>query len=190
MNQGLKFCVYCGDEVAALDKYCGSCGSALVDHTPKERVVRKPFVFTANESDIKAYKFHIQYLENGSNTGNYILIFIFSSILCASLYALDFTGSSRLSSLLVGIFFGIVAPLFFLLIYVKKASVNRALYSKYKYIDRSLKYVYANLGSAQLRSGDVRCIFCGNNRLFKKGIYRSDTTTVNCTKCKAHLYSE
>ncbi len=60
----------------------------------------------------------------------------------------------------------------------------------YRYKDNGLRLVYQELPSAKNHKDEFICIFCGNKRFFRKGIYASDSCTVNCTKCQHYLYTE
>ena len=183
MNE--KFCYECGAEKILGHKFCGSCGKSFQ--------ARPKITFVQNEQDIKTYNQHRVYLDKiygfQSSFFNYKFFIIFISIVLMVLTTFTI-GFNFFNISFVGIF--VLFAVFFIFKFMAlDLSLAKVIYGKnYEHKNESLIVFYKSLDSSKNNSGETVCIFCGNSRFFRKGIYATDNCTVNCTKCQAYLFTE
>ena len=183
MNE--KFCYECGAEKILGHKFCGSCGKSFQ--------ARPKITFVQNEQDIKTYNQHRVYLDKiygfQSSFFNYMFFIIFISIVLMVLTTFTI-GFNFFNISFVG-FFVLFAVFFIFKFMALDLSLAKVIYGKnYEHKNESLIVFYKSLDSSKNNSGETVCIFCGNSRFFRKGIYATDNCTVNCTKCQAYLFTE
>lgn len=180
-----KFCYACGAEKVWGHKFCGSCGKSFQ--------MQSKVNFVQNEKDINTYNQHQIYLNKiynfESKFFSYMFFIIFLSIVLMVL--MGFTIGFRFFSISLGSIF-ILFILFFIFKFSElDSALARIIYGKnYEHKRKSLRVVYQSLDSSKNNKGETICIFCGNSRFFRKGIYASSSCTVNCTKCQKYLFTE
>lgn len=180
-----KFCYECGAEKILGHKFCGSCGKSFQ--------ARPKITFVPNEQDIKTYNQHRVYLDKiygfQSSFFNYMFFIIFISI--ALMVLTTFTIGFNFFNISLGGIFVLFAVFFILKFMELDLSLAKVIYGKnYEHKNESLIVFYKSLDSSKNNKGETVCIFCGNSRFFRKGIYATDNCTVNCTKCQAYLFTE
>ena len=186
----MNFCGNCGTQRDPSHQFCAHCGEAF-NEQKKFTQIKKPFVFTPSEIDIQAHQNHFNYNDKISSVGKIIGFALF--ICCAAMgqivseLSIDFNFPMPFS--LIPGFIGSMFVFILLLNMDIHRNIARKIYRPtYQFSGWSLQDVYNTFESAKLKNGEHRCIYCGNNRLYRKGIYASDSCTVNCTKCKEFLY--
>ncbi len=179
------FCSNCGTERVVQHKFCGNCGYnfSSVQKEHRERPAKIRFEFKPNQQDIEIYKQHEKYLSrlNSFETVTFFAFFI-AAIACF------FYGFRRIE--MSGFVFCIISLLVIKFTGLDRAIAKMILGRNYSHKNSSLKTVYNSLHSAQNTKNEPQCIYCGNTRFFRKGIYTSNDCTVNCTKCQNYLYTE
>ena len=188
----MNYCGNCGTKREPSHQFCGNCGEAF-EQSQSSSSNKKPFIFTPSDIDIESHKKHFDYNDKIASVGKIIGFFLF--IACFAL-------GQFFSKLVINLQFplpfslipGFIGSMFIFIILLNldvHRSIARKIYKPtYRFAGWSLQDVYNTFESAQLKNGEHRCIYCGNNRLYRKGIYASDRCTVNCTKCKAFLYHD
>lgn len=187
----MNFCGKCGTEREKDDHFCSQCGYAFdAEVINNEYLKKRKFSFTPNKQDIQTHQNHLTYHKSiGKIQGYFSFLLLILIILCSQAIShLIIESKMTLMPTVLGFIAGI-----FIFIVLSSFNASRRLahtfyQPSYPYTGYSIQYVYDTLDSAKLNSGDHRCIYCGNNRLYRKGIYASDQCTVNCTKCKTFLY--
>lgn len=191
-----KYCVTCGQKALARHFFCGACGHAFPNNTstnPNQPAHYAAFV--PNQADIATYQYHRQYLNKIDSCQNWVFLFFFMAALITIVFNV-LTGLIGWRSIqdvsdsmwLFGFFLiSCIVIKFTALDY----SLAKLIYGRgYRYKDHGEKFVYQELVSATNHKNEAVCIFCGNKRFFRKGIYASNSCTVNCTKCQTYLYTE
>ena len=188
----MNFCGNCGTQREENHQFCTHCGESFGQEKPST-FPKKQFIFTPSETDIETHKKHFDYNGKIASVGRVVGFFLF--IGC-------FAIGDSLSRLMIDFEFpmpfslipGFIGSMFIFIILLNMdihRSIARRIYKpSYPFAGWSLQNVYDTFESAKLKNGEHRCIYCGNNRLYRKGIYASDRCTVNCTKCKAFLYHD
>lgn len=187
----MNFCGKCGIEQDATDHFCRQCGKSFHPNSiNKKPTSPKNFVFTQNKVDVQAHQDHLAYHQAIGRIQNYIFFILLIALIIFSQFLSHLFINSKLE--LMSPVIGFIGAIFCFIILSSFNIPRRIAHLLYKpsypYTGYSIQYVYDQLESAKLRNGDHRCIYCGNNRLYRKGIYASDECTVNCTKCKTFLY--
>lgn len=177
------FCVECGTKRINQHKFCGNCGKVFFNKAKENSI--QSYKFTPNIQDIEIYKNHINYLNRVSSRASRIITALF---ICIFICFFSIIGTGVL-----GIFLFILCIITVIVVSgsglhndTAKATIGR----NYIHKDQTLKSVYYTLESAKNCKNEPVCIFCGNKRFFRKGIYASNDCTVNCTKCQSYLYTE
>lgn len=180
-----KYCYECGAEKVLGHKFCGSCGKSFQ--------VQSKVNFVQNKKDIDTYNQHQTYLNKVSNFQNkfftYMFFIIFLSIILMVLSGFSI-GFRFFPASFGGIFFLFI--IFFVFKFMNlDFAIAKAIYGQnYEHKGKDLETIYHSLDSSKNSKGETICIFCGNSRFYRKGIYATSNCTVNCTKCKAYLYTE
>lgn len=185
-----KFCYECGAEKVWGHKFCGSCGKSF-------RVQPKAN-FVPNEEDLNIYKEHKIYLDKINSFENYFFFVFFGLAVLAMGTGFTRFFTSNIRESMEGAFTSTIVSfilIFFILIISRMMELDNYLAElvhgkNYEHKTKSLKALYQSLNSSKNNKGETICIFCGNSRFFRKGIYASNNCTVNCTKCQAYLFTE
>ncbi len=190
-----KYCVTCGEKALAHHHFCGACGHSFLDQaSEKPQKARYP-TFVSNQDDIATYEYHLTYLNKISSFQSKVFYFFFFGAFATMFVNLSsvFAGWLSISEIFESMWlfpFCIISCLIIKFTnfdyWLAKQIYGRA----YRYKDNGLRLVYHELPSAKNHKDDPVCIFCGNKRFFRKGIYASTSCTVNCTKCQHYLYTE
>lgn len=189
----MNFCGNCGTKRENHHHFCSECGESFEENIKEHpsKSIKKTFTFTPSETDIQTYKNHFAYNEKIESVAKVVGILMFFGCFALGqiLSKLFMDLNSPLPFSLVPGFIGSIFIFIILFIMDVYRSIARKIYKpNYQYAGWGLQAVYNTFASAKLRNGEHRCIYCGNNRLYRKGIYASNSCTVNCTKCKAFLY--
>lgn len=183
MNQ--LFCSHCGEKRGAQYKYCGSCGKSFFNKTKENS--NQLYKFIPDDQDIETYNNHVNYLNRVDSRASTISTTLFiGAIICFISVIGTGIGVIGVPLFIIFIITIIVISASGLHYDIAKATIGR----KYIYKDHNLKNVYQTLKSVQNSKNELTCVFCGNKRFFRKGIYASSNCTVNCTKCQSYLYTE
>lgn len=180
-----KFCYECGAEKVLGHKFCGSCGKSFQ--------VKPKVNFVQNKKEIDIYDQHQNYLNKISNFQNNFFMFMFSIIFLSIVLMVltGFTIGFRYFSISLGSIFFLFIIFFIFKFTNLDLALARIIYGRnYEHKGKSLNAIYHSLDSSKNNKGEISCIFCGNSRFFRKGIYASSSCTVNCTKCQAYLFTE
>lgn len=180
-----KFCYECGAEKVWGHKFCGSCGKSFQMQSKVNFVQNKKEINTYNQHQIylnKIYNFESKFF-------SYMFFIIFLSIVLMVL--MGFTIGFRFFSISLGSIFFLFFSFFIFKFLELDSALARVIYGRdYEHKRKSLSAVYESLDSSKNNKGETVCIFCGNSRFFRKGIYATSSCTVNCTKCQAYLFTE
>lgn len=179
------FCNNCGNERIKQHKFCSMCGYNFSSTTKslQDKSARPKFEFKPNQNDIDLYKKHEKYLEKVNSFENKTFsIFFIAAIVCF------FYGFRNIE--MGGFVFCIISLLVTKFTGLDRTVAKLLLGHNNPHKNESLKTVYFGLDSAKNHKDESICIFCGNKRFFRKGIYASNQCTVNCTKCQNYLYTE
>lgn len=190
-----KYCVNCGEKAFTSHRFCSTCGHAFEKTSSEKSYKRYSPTFIPNQDDIAAYEHHLDYLNKLNSFKSKVFFFFFFGAFLTMFFHLGsvFSGWLTVSEAFKSIWlfpFCIISCLI-----IKFTSfdywIAKQIYGRgYRYKDNGLRLVYQELPSAKNHKDEPVCIFCGNRRFFRKGIYASDSCTVNCTKCQHYLYTE
>ncbi|WP_111885504.1 hypothetical protein [Acinetobacter sp. YH12218] len=191
----MKYCVSCGEKALVQHHFCSACGHSFGDQvSDKPKQARYP-AFVPNQDDISTYEHHLKYLNKLSSFQSKVFYLFFFGAFAVMFFTFTsvFSGWASVSKAFESIWlfpFCIISC-----IAIKFTSLDywlaKQIYGRdYRYKDNGLRLVYQELPSAKNHKDEFICIFCGNKRFFRKGIYASDSCTVNCTKCQHYLYTE
>lgn len=190
-----KYCVTCGEKALPHYRFCSGCGHSFENTLPDNTYKKRAPIFKPNQDDIKAYEDHRTYLNKIDSFQSKVFYFFFFGAFVTMFFHLGgvFSGWFTVSEAFESIWlfpFCIISCLI-----IKLTSFDywlaKQIYGRgYRYKDNGLRFVYQKLSSAKNHKDEPVCIFCGNKRFFRKGIYASDACTVNCTKCQHYLYTE
>lgn len=191
-----KYCVDCGGKALAHHHFCGACGHQFKDVEPRAETkkIHHP-KFIANQYDIAIYNKHREYNKKVASVESIIFYIGFIGAFLTIFLNVGGVLSGITSVENVGSTIGLGAFFIISIIILKFTGLDNWIATvihgrSYKYKNNSLEHVYKKLPSSKNNKGDSICIFCGNNRFFRKGIYASNSCTVNCTKCQQYLYTE
>lgn len=193
-----KYCVDCGEKALEHHHFCGACGYQFKDIEPRSETkkIHKP-KFVASQNDIAIYNKHREYNKKVASVEGILFNIGFLGAFLTILLNVGgvLSGITSIKDANVGSVIGLAAFFIISLFILKFTGLDNWIATvihgrSYKYKNKSLEQVYKQLPSSKNNKGDSICIFCGNNRFFRKGIYASDSCTVNCTKCQQYLYTE
>lgn len=187
----MNFCGECGIMYESSYRSCQNCRFLNKSQCSKETHKISPLNSSFNpcDTDIYLHRKHFEYKNTIKQISKFIGLSIFIGcffIISSAVYRLIET--SILFSLNVGLSATTLLFFIFLNVGLYQKIAYKIYKSNYIFSGWTLYEVYKTFESAQLNNGEYRCIYCGNSRVYRTGIYTFNHCTVNCTKCKAFLY--
>ena len=161
----MSYCAQCGTAVSGADGFCSSCGAQL---RPKRVANSRPHAAwipaLETEAGAAAYKEITEIIAWGRV--KFFFTGLFFSLIFIWCFASQYNGAA-------------IATLIF-------ALGSFALMC----LGGWTESLYYTIPGSRDGSGHHRCIGCGNRGIYRSGVYKSNTTHVNCSKCGRHFWSE
>lgn len=171
----MSFCSSCGNKIAAVDRFCGKCGTPISGTSTKSITERT------------AFKEPRQFRPGGRTTEGQQAIKKIKDKKLNNL--LIFLGFSLVAFLAIGVYGYIeTQDTHFVLPLTITSIILCSIIGSY--INRFSKKNYYTLPGTRDESGNHRCFFCGNKGVYKHTPYKTNQTLADCSKCGERLWVE